>query len=368
MKIFGFGQDRGACTGYRIREPLTKIKNLKLADVYINTVPDENTEKEINSSDVIIFGRAASDHIIHLINKIHSKGKKVIWDGDDSIFDVNPYSQHYNRLGIMPINMANDVGEFVPMWEDGKGGFDVKSNRQFQLYFIKVLKLVDAVTVTTEPLKKLYSDFNKRVCIVANSIDMSIWKTEPRRDCGQSDDAVRILYTGAANHQPHMMKLMPVLEKIQQTHKNVRLAFVGTDWKTVKNNLDYNRVDTFPWVDYEAYPYLLKTTGSDIGIAPLSDDFFDDCRSAIKYYEYSALGIPTVASAYGPYQREIVDGKTGILVSSDGDWANGLSALIEDKTLRRNIANEALKDVKMNHNLDYQVDDWVSTFKSIAKE
>ena len=362
MRIAGFGQERSACTGYRLKDPLNKISKLKLAEVHIIGVPNEDTEAEIDKSDVVFFGRAASDNIIYLINKIHSKGKKVVIDLDDSIFDVNPYSQHYTRLGIMPIEMANMDGEWMSMWEDGKAGFDVMSNRRFQLNFIRVLRLVDAVTCTTEPLRKLYSDYNKRVCIVPNSIDMVVWKTAPRRTEG---DTVRILYTGAANHQPHVMQLMSVFEEIQKKYKNVRLAFIGTDWRSVKNTLDYSRVDVHPWVDYEAYPYLLKTTNSDIGIAPISDDFFDDCRSAIKWYEYSAINIPTVASAYGPYQREIVDGKTGILVRSNKDWVDGLSGLIEDKALRRNIATEALRDVRKNHNLDYVADDWVETFKSV---
>jgi glycosyltransferase involved in cell wall biosynthesis len=363
MHITAFAQDRGACTAYRIKDPLNKISKLKLAEIHMIDIPNEDTEKEINKADIVYFGRAANDNILGLINKIHTKGKKVAFDLDDSIFDVDPYSQHYARLGIMPINISDDNGEFVPMWEDGKKGFDVLSNRQFQMAFIKILKAVDLVTTTTLPLKKLYNNFNKNVQIVPNSIDMKIWKTEQNM---RNDNDIRILYTGAANHQPHMMELLPVLAAIQHKYKNVRLAFVGADWKIIKNNLDYNRVDIYPWVDYEAYPYLLKTINADIGIAVIHDNFFDSCRSAIKYCEYSALGIPTVASNYGPYEREMEDGKTGILVKTDKDWIQGISSLVENKSLCKTLAANALRDVRIKHNLDYVADTWLSTFKGVT--
>lgn len=366
MKILAAASDNGACTGYRIREPLNRLKKLGLAQTILIENAHQDFTKELLLSDIFMFGRAASGTIIDQIDKMHSMGKKVVFDLDDNIFEVSPYSQHYNRLGIMPIESLDDDNTHLGMmWEDGKDGLDVKSNRQFQMYFIQVLRNVDAVTCATKPLQELYSRFNRNAVHVPSGIDVGLWKTDKN---DSQNKHFRILWTGAANHYSDAKNMMPVFEEIQKKYKNVRLAFVGNDWRMVKNNLDYSRVDVYPWVSYEAYPYLLKTIKADIGIAPIQMTHFDDCRSAAKWWEYSCLNMPTIATNHGPYKREMNNGKTGLLVQTDKEWVSGLSALIEDKALRTDLAAEALKDVKQNHNLDYTCDKWAETFQKTLEE
>jgi len=365
LTIAAFGNERSACTGYRVKDPLNKMKQLRMADVKMVGNIGQDTEGEIKKSDVVYFGRAASDNILKTINIVHSFKKKVVFDLDDDIFDISPYSQHYARLGIMGMEIKAPNGEVSTMWEDGRHGFDISDNRRFRASFVKVLQKVDAVTVTTQPLKELYSKFNRNVHVNPNSIDMYRWRTE--RIPKPEGWPVRLLYTGAANHQLDVVEMMPVLVELQRAHMDLRIAFVGTDWKSVKNELDYTRVDVHPWVDYEAYPYLLKSINADIGIAPIQRTFFDSCRSAIKYYEYSAIGIPTVATDFGPYKREMIDGKTGFLVDSDKEWFDRISELVKDKALRETVARNALRDVERNHSLDYQVETWEQNFKTITE-
>jgi spore maturation protein CgeB len=44
----------------------------------------------------------------------------------------------------------------------------------------------------------------------------------------------------------------------------------------------------------------------DIGICHVEDNYFNKCKSSIKYAEYSAMGIPTVASncLYGEFGKD----------------------------------------------------------------
>jgi len=365
MRIIAAAADFGACTGYRIREPLNKIKKLQLAETILIESATTNIESEIKKSDIFMFGRAASGQIVTQIDKMHAMGKKVVFDLDDNIFDVSPFSQHYNRLGVMPMNMESDAGESMTMWTDGEKGFDIKSNRQFQMHFIRVLKNVDRVICTTSPLEKLYKRFNNNVTVVPNSIDVGVWKTDK---LNVTDKPFRILWTGAANHYPDAVDMMPVFEEIQKKHKDVRFAFVGTDWRIIKNNLDYSRIDVYPWVSYETYPYLLKSINADIGIASIQKNDFDDCRSAIKWYEYSCLNIPTIATNHGPYKREMKNNETGLLVNDDKEWIKALSYLIENDHMRSALACQAYHEVRLNHNLDYTVDRWVEAFSNTLKD
>ena len=363
MLVVGMANDPGACTHIRIKQPLRKIKALNLAEVDLIEGPDEATPDRCKKADVVVMGRAFSEGVIRIIKQIQEWGSRVVFDLDDNFFDISPYSPHYKQLGIMPIDMNHPDGRSLNMWKDGDNGFSVKNNRKIRKDFIDVIRIVDCITVTTEPLRKEYARFNDDVRIVPNAIDFDIWEKPPIR---YDREGVRLLYTGAANHQEDFMFIKDVLKDLQDKYKQLTIVFVGTDWKMLKNELDYSRIEVHPWVPIDAYPYLLKSLCCDIGIAPISKTKFNDCRSALKWKEYSALKMATVATDHGPYKRAIINGN-GLLADSKDNWMASLSKLMEDKELREKMALNAYKEVKKNYNLDFIADSWMEVFNGVRK-
>ncbi len=362
MQIAGFAQERGACTVLRIAQPLNKIKSLNLAGTYLIGLADPNTEKAVQESDVVVMGRAASEMVLGLVRKMQSWGKKIVFDLDDNMFDVSVMSPHYAQLGSMPVDATQPDGTKAPVWKDGTFGFDVKRNRGLRKSFINLVRAADCVTVTTPPLAKIYKRFNDNVRVVPNSIDFAVWEKPPVR---WDKDEIRLLYTGAANHQEDWLFVAPVLRKLQEKYPQLTIVLIGTDWKQVGPILDYSRVEVAPWVDFEAYPYVMKNLCCDIGIAPVSKTSFNDCRSSLKWVEYSALKMATVATNYGPYARDCEDGTTALLVREKNEWFDALCKLIENETLRKEIANNAFKKCRKDFNLDYMVDTWMTVFNDL---
>lgn len=360
MKVAGFCQDTGACTNIRITQPLRKIQRLGLAEVAFIEAGDGDIIDKCREADVVVLGRAFSENVVRITHQIREWGGKVVFDLDDNFFDVSPFSPHYKQLGIMPVNIDRPDGQTLPMWVDGVNGFDVRKSRQVRKDFINTIRAVDCITVTTEPLAKEYRRFNDHVRVVPNAVDFGLWERPPMR---WEKDEVRLLYTGAANHQEDFFFVSDVLKRLQEKHPRLRLVFIGTDWKQIPNALDYSRVEVHPWVHIEAYPYLLRSLCCDIGIAPISKTKFNDCRSALKWKEYSALKMATVATRYGPYARAIEDGVSGVLVDTKDEWFNALSSLIENDSMRRSIAHNAYRVVKRKYSLDYIVDTWMNVFK-----
>ncbi len=83
-----------------------------------------------------------------------------------------------------------------------------------------------------------------------------------------------------------------------------------------------------------------------IGLAPLADTEFNRYKSDLKWLEYTALGLPVVASDLEPY-RSIRDHITG-RVLADGDvsgWADALQELAEDATARTLLVERAWAEV-----------------------
>jgi glycosyltransferase involved in cell wall biosynthesis len=94
-----------------------------------------------------------------------------------------------------------------------------------------------------------------------------------------------------------------------------------------------------------SYPNFVKWLTSagpwDFGLAPLHESRFNAHKSAIKVYEYAALGLPTIASAVVPYLDVIQDSRTGMLVSNTtAEWFESLLLLCESAGLRHRLSNE----------------------------
>jgi glycosyltransferase involved in cell wall biosynthesis len=340
------------------------INKYRLAEAHIIGRADPETENVIRKSDVVLLGRAAGEHTFGIVKRIQGWGKKVVFDLDDNMFDVSVISPHYTNLGVMPVNVENEDGTFDDLYKDGDAGFDVKRNRSIRKSFLKLIRAADCVTVTTTPLEKIYRKYNDRVRVIPNAIDFRRWdKVNTSHNSGK----VRILYTGAANHREDWMYVYPVLEDLQKKYKDVTIVLMGTDWRDVTKSLDYSRVEVHPWVDFEAYPHLMKSLCCNIGLAPISKTDFNDCRSELKWVEYSSQKMATVASPWGPYKRSIKDGETGLLADEREDWFKALSKLIEDSTLRERVGNQAYKECRKKFNLDFTVDKWVGVFQEVIR-
>src|SRR5262249_45144987 len=83
----------------------------------------------------------------------------------------------------------------------------------------------------------------------------------------------------------------------------------------------------------------------DIALAPLADTRFNSFKSDLKWLEYSALGLPVVASDREPYAA-INDGGTGRLVSDDSSaWADAVRDLAEAPNRARELARAAFDEL-----------------------
>jgi glycosyltransferase involved in cell wall biosynthesis len=98
---------------------------------------------------------------------------------------------------------------------------------------------------------------------------------------------------------------------------------------------------------------------------PLTDDEFNKGKSNLKWLENSARKIPTVASSVESYKVSIKHGETGFLANNQDEWVEHLSHLIENKTLRTRIGQQAYDEVKKNYNIETQVYKWANAYREV---
>jgi len=221
----------------------------------------------------------------------------------------------------------------------------------------------DGIIVSTEYLKYQFGDHSNYVRVIPNSLDFDIWGKlkAPKKE----KEKVIIGWSGASGHLKDLSivskPLLHILEKYPQVEVNcLHGAIECIDHPRFKNEN--------VWTNILDYPEKLASKGFDIGIAPLWDSDFNRAKSNLRYLEYSALKIPTVASNCGPYRETITHGEDGFLCNSVSEWVDNLSLMIENVAERKRIANSAYNLVQSKFNVSDVARDYADLLKEFVEE
>jgi glycosyltransferase involved in cell wall biosynthesis len=105
----------------------------------------------------------------------------------------------------------------------------------------------------------------------------------------------------------------------------------------------------------------------DIGIMPLPDDEWSKGKCGFKGLQYMAMEIPTVMSAVGVNKEIIEDGSNGFLASTENEWIEKLSLLIESKELRNKFGVNGRKTVVEKYSVYSQKQRYLDDFSELLK-
>jgi glycosyltransferase involved in cell wall biosynthesis len=193
------------------------------------------------------------------------------------------------------------------------------------------IRCADAVSVTTTALGEQISRLNQNVHVLPNCIDEALLRRERRRN-----DRLTIGWAGGSSHHNDFAFAGKELRTFFRRNPEVELHIVGADFRA---QLGRPRDRLSMWsenlVDY------LARLDFDIGIAPLAYHAFNRSKSDIKVLEYAALGIPVVATDYGPYSDSVQHGVTGFLVKRPHEWERYLRELVNDEAMRLEMGANA---------------------------
>ncbi|WP_020408811.1 glycosyltransferase family 1 protein [Hahella ganghwensis] len=163
-------------------------------------------------------------------------------------------------------------------------------------------------------------------------------------------------YMGSKGHKQDLELAVPDIERVLEERPDVRFEVFGTIGIPSSLIRFGERVKSLSV--QKSYPEFLTTLASlnwDIGLAPLVDAPFNNCKAPTKYIEYSAAGIPVVASNVSVYSNVIPSGG-GVL--TDKDWYTPIVALLDDSTAQegtietaRNYCAEAFSIERLSNQL-----------------
>ncbi|MDI6787553.1 MAG: glycosyltransferase, partial [Planctomycetota bacterium] len=135
------------------------------------------------------------------------------------------------------------------------------------------------------------------------------------------------------------------------TSKRHSNAFKKYDWMEEVADISYDIQDVYDVEVFEQHFYLANG--------------FTNHNSNLKWLEYSARKIPTIATDIECYNQDIKQGETGYLCKSPNDWIAALSELIEDKGKRRKMGQNAYDDVKAKYNIKNNAHKYFKAYSDI---
>lgn len=367
----------GGCDYYRGILPLTTAKKQGLAEIEIvsphdfimGQAYDQVTFCYRMTADVVIIPRSVQYKMYSAIKKIVRKLNpliKIVVEYDDYVFDVSPMSPHYKDHGTENVEILMPDGTRKKIWEDGVN-IDLSKNRIKMGDIRKTLADADMVTTTTKILAEKFREFNKNVKVLPNCVDMKRWENPGIKKVG---DNLRLFWAGGGSHYEDWYQLKDVLPYIMDKYKNVDLHIMGQMWESTLAGIDKKRVYFHQWEDVHSYPYKVTSLDIDIGLIPLRESEFNRCKSPIKWIEYAANRIPTIATYMHPYsEMEAIDSENGLYVQNNEKeaWVEALEILINNKDKREAISNHAFQTVFSNFNVENECVKWIDAYRELIE-
>lgn len=274
--------------------------------------------------DVIVAQRTCLPGPTKTWQRLAREGKaKLVFELDDDLWNV----ERSNRAAWM----LYDQGVIV----DSLGQVDPIRHPIGQ-NMIDNITVADVVTVSTEPLADIVSQWNPNVHILPNSIPQ--WMLDqPMPD--EHPNRLTLGWGGSPSHTRDFGEIARPLRRVLQRFGD-ELVFhcVGPDYT---DRVASRRANTRHTGWFDSVEDYLRAIDFSIGFAPLRPSVFNESKSDLKLTELSALGIPAIVSATGPYKRAAAAGAPCIPVRDGKAFEAALIDLIQSPAERERLGKEA---------------------------
>jgi glycosyltransferase involved in cell wall biosynthesis len=328
---FVVGAD-GAIARYRVHHPSEALA-LHGGTGRIAHYLDPALDRIADGMDAVVLQRVpATMHLLDLIGRWRAAGTLVVFDVDDLIVDPD-------LIDSIP-GLANLTAAERDLYLDGLHRYRTTSEH------------CDGVIVPTTALaESVASTTGLPVAVVPNAlglVELRLAAAARSRRAATSDRVTLAYFSGSDTHQPDLDLLVGPLTQVLADRPEVDLLVVGPVTTGAELAAFGERVrhrEFQPWD--RLYGQLADV---DVNLAPLVlPSTFNEAKSAIKWLEAAAVGVPTVASASGAFTDAIDPDVTGVLCRSADDWIDALTAMVDDPRRRRRIGRAAQRRAELHH-------------------
>lgn len=254
--------------------------------------------------------------------------------------------QWLRRRGIAVVYEIDDL-----LTEPAAHLLDAARLRHESESVLALLRQANAISCSTPRLAQRLSTLGPPVFLAPNYGPHDLALRARHDDCGP----VTLLL--AASDRQHTQTLTEALKQLLCSRGQVQVVAIGP----VAQSLQEQGVSVrqLPLMGRDEFLQTIAALPNPVGAIPMDDSPFSNCKSAIKFFDYTAAGIPCVCSDVPPYADVVESGRTGLLCADDpAAWLDALGRLCDSAALRRQLNEAALVRVKHSHGLPQTVAAW----------
>ena len=285
QKVVLIPSDNTACGLYRIRWPAEAVKAAR-PDWNIEIANPENAGFQImengdlyatrgfdlRDADVVVFQRVGSKPLMQLMTWCKKNGKRVVVEVDDDLAEIHPANRAKSAWGPEQLK-----------------------------WFRAAFKMADVVTATTQPLVDRYAPHIG--VVIPNLVPRAVLDLPRavRPTEGLLEGPVAGWSGFVGTHPADLAEAKPFVRRWERY--GYQLAGMADPDGIAKvwwpgEGLEERRERLYRIGAAALGPEYYQHMGwFDVGLVPLEDSKFNKAKSWLKVLEWSAVGVPVVASA-----------------------------------------------------------------------
>jgi glycosyltransferase involved in cell wall biosynthesis len=333
---------------YRLRQPIAELQRQGVDAEFL--LPSRGLELELGDAglrdvrprgQLYIFQRPMTAIMPTAIDLLRRRGAKVIVELDDDFHTAHPQNQAFRENHPRRSPLAN--------WR----------------WLAECVRRCDLVTVSTPQLAQRYGSHG-RVALLRNYAD-DWWLELPSRANGHT-----LGWAGTTvNHPLDLPATRGGVAMALADHPDWSFLCVGggEHIDEIRQQLQITNgtsVQSTPWKPLDLHP--LAVGSISLGIAPLDLTLFNQAKTALKGLEYSALGIPFVASDTGEYRWLHAQG-IGVrpVRSKARSWRRALGEFMRRPDLRAALGQSARQIVRQSLTIRSNAWRWLEVWTDLVE-
>lgn len=280
---------------------------------------------DLDACELLIGQRPLTARHVELLRAAHERGAAVVVDIDDLLTQPAPHLElHATLLRQAP-------------WVE------------------RALDEADRVSVSTQRLGDALARPGRRFHVVPNHASPRARRLGSAALVPASPEAPGCVLLAASD----AVAAGPAFEALRrlQSERGPRLRIVAVG--PVAASAAGLLVEAHPVMPREQFLAFAAALPRAVAVIPLDDSAFSASKSAVKWFDYAAVGLATLMSDHPPYSDVVEHGRTGWLLPDDAEaWALALARALDDDTLRGRVATDAERVVHERHGLAQSTAAW----------
>ncbi len=305
----------------------------------------EQMDRVLSACDILVLCRNSlyNDQIARLAAQARARGRRILFDVDDLVFDPA-----YTHLLIDTL------------------GLDMRNPAVWDYWFSYIgrvaatFALADGVLVTNsylgaraeawsgKPSRVLPNFLNRE----QQEISDRIWSAKETGGWARDGRINLGYFSGSPSHNRDFSLVSHAIAELMDENSAIWLQIVGFLEPGSELARHQARIQPLPLQDFVNLQRAIGTV--EINLVPLQDNPFTHCKSELKWFEAAIVGALTVASPTEAYRNVIDHGSNG-WISSAHVWKETLTDIVRDlDDTRAKVAPRARAEARDRFGWDQQ--------------